>query len=290
MEELSFDVFSNHHKPAVLGESPAIDPESNALWWVDIDGKKILKTSLDSGRTEAWDTPEIPGFVVLAGQNAPALGMQSGIFSFDPTSGAFKRLLHFEGEGSRFNDAALDGSGRLWASTMALDGRPGSAAIHLVREDMTLQTVISGLALPNGMAIDLKRERFIYSDSHPDSQCIWMQRLNEGSPTDIEPRIFASARDLSGRPDGAALDQNGNYWIAGVDGSALYVFDLAGDLQTTVPVPFPAPTKLCFPCPEGRLVVVTSKQEGEFGGRLAKATLPTGMPAGETQPYWNSHT
>ncbi len=88
------------------------------------------------------------------------------------------------------------------------------------------------------------------------------------------------------RPDGAALTRDGSYWIAGVDGSELYVFGLDGELDAAIPVPFPAPTKLCFLDGDSRLVVVSSKNIGESGGYLARASMPLGMSAGIVQRYW----
>lgn len=287
MASLSFQIFSRQHEKAQLGESPCRDPESDDLWWVDISGRQLLKTDTASGETVAWSTPECPGFVVLTAPGSPAVGMETGIFAFLPDLGAFEKLVEFDQPGCRFNDATVDQRGRLWASTMALDAQVGRAEIHLVTEDFGLETFVRELSIPNGLAVDLDRKRIFYSDSHPDIQSIWVKPIVGGSPLKGEATLFASTKNLGGRPDGAALDQDGFYWIAGVDGSELYVFDLDGKLHDTIPVPFPAPTKICFSGHDNRLVVVTSKETGEWGGYLVQATLPQEMTAGLVQPYWN---
>ena len=282
MASLSFQIFSQQHEKAQLGESPCPDPENDDIWWVDISGRRLLKTDIASGETTSWNTPECPGFVVLTASGSPAIGMETGIFAFLPDLGAFEKLVNFDQSGCRFNDATVDQRGRLWASTMALDAQAGRAAIHLITEDFRLETFVDGLSIPNGLAVDLDRKRIFYSDSHPDIQSIWVK------PIDGEATLFASTKNLNGRPDGAALDQDGFYWIAGVDGSELYVFDLHGELHATIPVPFPAPTKICFSGYDGRLAVVTSKEIGERGGYLAQASLPPEIAAGTVQPYWHS--
>lgn len=284
MVSLSFQVFSQRHEKAQLGESPCWDPETNDVWWVDVSGHQLLKTEIASGETIVWKTPECPGFVVLLASGSPAIGMETGIFTFHPDLGAFEKLIDFNQPGCRFNDATVDQQGRLWASTMALDAQAGRAAIHQISEDLRLDTLANGLSIPNGLAVDLDRGRIFYSDSHPDIQSIWVK------PMDGEATLFASTKKLNGRPDGAALDQDGFYWIAGVDGSEIYVFDLDGELHVTIPVQFPAPTKICFSGNDNRLVVVTSKEIGEWGGYLARAELPQGMAAGIAQPYWNPGT
>lgn len=281
MSGLSFQVFSQQHKKAQLGESPCWDSECDDLWWVDVDGKQLLKTNISTGETEVWDLPECPGFVVLTASGAPAIGMETGIFAFAPDTGVFEKLVEYDQPGCRFNDATVDQSGRLWASTMALDAQTGRAAIHLVTGNLGLETFVGGLSIPNGLAVDLDRQRVFYSDSHPDIQSIWVKPI-EGDAT-----LFASTKNLNGRPDGAALDQDGFYWIAGVDGSELYVFDPDGKHHASIPVPFPAPTKICFSGDDNRLVIITSKEAGEWGGYLARAKLPQEMTAGIVQPYWH---
>lgn len=290
MTVLTFQVFSQQHDKVILGESPCRDPKSDDLWWVDVEGRKLLNTNLVSGETKVWDTPECIGFVVLTGSGAPAVGMETGIFSFAPDTGVFAPLVQFDQAGARFNDATVDQGGRLWASTMALDAQTGRAAIHLITEDLRLEIVVEGLSIPNGMAVDLDRGRLFYSDSHPDSQNIWVTTVEDGCRLVGKASVFASTKKLGGRPDGAALDQDGFYWIAGVDGSEIYVFNLEGGLHATIPVPFPAPTKICFSGNDSRLVVVTSKCAGDFGGYLARGQMPASMAAGVAQPYWNLET
>lgn len=280
----SFEVVSKGQERAELGESPCWDPVQNVLWWVDVSGRQLLRTDVDTGRSDSWGTPEVPGFVVLLASETPAVGMESGIYGFVPESGVFELLVAVEQPGCRFNDATVDAHGRLWASTMALDASPGRASIHLVDGHGRLTTVVSGLAIPNGLAVDLGRGRLFYSDSHPDVQSIWERPLlTDGVGAE---RLFATTAALRGRPDGAALDRDGRYWIAGVDGGELYVFGTDGQLAATISVPFPAPTKPCFFGHDGRALAVTSKAVGDNGGRLALAEVPGGAPAGMVQPCW----
>lgn len=269
-----------------LGESPVWDEGTGAIWWVDIDGRKLLRTDATSRQIKVWDTPEMPGFVVMTDRGRPAVGMQSGIFLFDPDSVSFELMIGCKGEGQRFNDATVGPDGRLWASTMGLEAQPGQGAIHLVTPGLELQTAIEGLRTPNGMVVDEVSGRFYYSDSHPDTQTAWFH------PIDVETGSlggqvhFVDFRALGGRPDGAALDSAGRYWIAGVDGSALYVFDPVGQLEQEIPVPFPAPTKPAFLGRDARSLAITSKGVGQSGGYLALATMPESWPSGQVLPPW----
>jgi xylono-1,5-lactonase len=281
MELVDFTLVWPGQGRALLGESPVWDPATNAIWWVDIEGRAVLKTNPVTAQTDRWSTPECPGFVALTGPDQPVIGMETGIFAFDPVGWSFQKLVTFDQDGCRFNDATVDASGQLWVSTMAMDAKPGQAAIHRVTADLSLRPVVTGLTIPNGLAVDPVRNRLYWSDSHRDSQRIWHSNLSAGTPA-----VFASTKACNGRPDGAAIDRRGCYWIAGVDGGEVYVFDPDGTLSTTIPLPFPAPTKVAFFGPDGRRIAITSKDVGEQGGALALAAIPAGMSGGLVQPYW----
>jgi len=287
MVKLDFELIRVEDGRAALGESPVWDPATGDLWWVDVTGKALFCLDTDAGSIRHWKTPEYPGFVVLMGARKPAVGMETGIFLFDPATGAFDRLVPFDRDGHRFNDATVDQKGRLWTSTMALDAKPASADIVQVTGDRTLKPVVRHLTIPNGLAVDLDRGRMFYSDSHPATQSIWTMSVDARTAATGDAGLFATTKSLQGRPDGAALDASGNYWIAGVDGGELYVFDPEGRIFNTVPVPFPAPTKIAFQGADGRSVAVTSKQIGEDGGYVAIARLPEASVPGAVQPYWD---
>ncbi|PHP67755.1 hypothetical protein CSC94_08700 [Zhengella mangrovi] len=286
---LALEIIRQAGARTLLGESPCWDPVTHDVWWVDIEGKRLLFLDRSSGRIDSWDLPEHPGFVVLLASGRPALGLERGIFAFDPETGGLARLVSFDRPGQRFNDAAVDGSGRLWASTMALDAEADTGAIHLVTPDLMLQMIVKNLRIPNGLAADLKRDRLFYSDSHPGVRRVWIRRIAGKPASGGDAAAYVDGDQLGGRPDGAALDTHGNYWIAAADGARLGVFDPDGRLATVLPMPFASPSKPAFGGADGRSIAITSKAIGEEGGYLALADLPADMPAGIVQPFWVPH-
>lgn len=268
---------------AMLGESPFWD-HGDCIWWVDITGRMLMRTTLSTGTADAWPTPEMPGFVVLASPDNPIVGMERGIYSFSPTRGSFERIVPFIGEGERFNDATIDDTGRLWVSTLALDNTSGRGALHRVTGDFRLAVAIDGLTTPNGLAADAAGGRLFLSDSHPDVQTIWSMPCDFASGMLGAREVFATTRHLGGRPDGAALASDaGLYWIAGVDGSALYGFAMDGAPAHTFELPFPAPTKLALTA-DG--IAITAKGEGGYGGELAIARDVPPCLRGRPIPFW----
>ncbi len=259
-------------------------------WWVDTAGKRLFRTDLETRATAFWDLPEEPGFVVLDRRCRPVLGMQTGLFLFAPDAGSLQKLLSLDKPGHRFNDATVDANGALWVSTMALDLARGEAAIYRVMDDLRMEPVVTGLTIPNGMAVDGQRGRLYYSDSHWDVQTIWAVGVDLETGGAGEPVMFASTMERGGRPDGAALDSEGRYWIAAVDGAALYVYSPEGVFLFDVPLPVTAPTKPAFWGECGEKLIVTSKGDGKHGGRLLTVTFSVGLVRGLRQPGWRYDT
>ncbi|MDF1606672.1 SMP-30/gluconolactonase/LRE family protein [Hoeflea sp. YIM 152468] len=271
---------------AELGESPAVDHDAGEVWWVDITGRGLHRSGLESGVTASWGLPEEPGFVVQAASGQPIVGMETGLFAFDPHSGSLKKLLDQTRFGHRFNDATVDSTGVLWVSTMARDAARGAGAIWCVSDDLTLLPVAAGLTIPNGMAVDRIRRRLYYSDSHPDVQTIWTASL-VGHGEIGKSAVFADMKPMSGRPDGAALDADGRYWIAAVDGAALKVFSPDGEPLSEVALPVTFPTKLAFYGEHCENLVVTSKRDGEHGGGLTFLSCAKENVRGTRQTRWS---
>jgi sugar lactone lactonase YvrE len=260
---------------AILGESPFWSPAEDAVWWVDITAGRILRTSIRAGKTLGWETGEQTGFVVPEAGGRIVTGLVSGLFLFDPNVGSFSKLAPNPIKGSRFNDAVTDPVGRLIAGVMDLDNATPLGAIYSIGPDLNFRMMFDGLYTPNGLAFDPVRGRMYFSDSHPESQTIWVCDYDIETGETSARRIFVSCQDFDGRPDGGFCDVDGNYWIAGVGGgSCLWKFTPEG-VQETVPVPMPDPTKPIFD-KSGNLFL-TSKKGENGGGYLATAT---GGPAG----------
>lgn len=201
--------------PAVaeLGESPFWSPEENCVWWVDVTGRQVLRTDVDTGATARWPTPQQIGFIARANGTLVA-GMEQGLFLFEPHAGTFDLVAGTElPAGMRFNDATVDAAGVLWASTMRVANDRAEGAIHVFADDWRMQRVADGFRTPNGLAFDAGRSRLYFSDSHPTVRRVWHAEWHESAGLGAS-RVFMEFDEADGRPDGASLDAEGGYWIA----------------------------------------------------------------------------
>ncbi len=262
---------TSHFEPlsdfkAQLGESPVWAPLYDSVWWVDIVGQKLLRTHMD-GATSVWDTPEMPGFVQVIGIDI-FVGMETGIFQFDISSGQFVNRVRITLADQRFNDACTDKNGQIWAGTMDIENKKDNGVLFLFDpKTNSLAEKLIGFRTINGLAVDDSRQRLYVSDSHPLVQKVWTYSC--GQHDDLHCKAeFASFNEYIGRPDGAGLDTQGNYWIAGVGGGQIFEFSPNGNLINELSVLPNSPTKLAFINSPNPAIVLSSFEDDRDGGRL----------------------
>jgi len=152
--------------------------------------------------------------------------------------------------GMRFNDGRCDRQGRFWAGTMQIDITAGAAAGALYRYDggqsTPLESRLGGLIVPNGLAFSPDGKVMYLSDSHPSVQLIWAFDYDIDSGTAYNRRIFVDMNRYPGRPDGAAIDTDGCYWICANDAGMIHRFTPQGRLERSITLPVKKPTMCAF--------------------------------------------
>ncbi|MDE1990859.1 MAG: SMP-30/gluconolactonase/LRE family protein [Rhizobiaceae bacterium] len=274
---LSFDIFSDHW--GLLGESPVWSEAGNCLWWVDTEGCRLLRTDAATGRTDLWEAPEAVGCLTVRADGTILAGLASGIFLFDPATGSFTIACSPESRGDvRFNDGALDPAGRFWAGTMHREITEPAGALFRIEPDLSHRRFFDGFWTPNGLAFDADRGRMYFSDSHPSVQTIWVCDYDIATGIPSNRQVFATTHDFDGRPDGAFVDSDGTYWIAGVGGSQLLRFMPSGEALAPIPFPVTHPTKLVMNKADPRSIFVTTRrvapEENHLSGHVFRAILP----------------
>src|SRR5690606_884269 len=234
-------------RSATLGESPLWSEDQGCVWWVDIEGRRLLCSEAAGGATREWTAPGPIACHALLPDGDLLAGIGRGLFRFERSGGRFLELARLETDlPVRFNDGALDPVGRFWAGTMDLDNWAPIGALYRIGPDLRPQRVFEGLLTPNGLAFDPDRSRLYFSDSHATVRTVWCCDYDAGTGEVGERRVFARFTEADGRPDGAAIDAEGNYWIAATDVAALLCFAPDGSLRRRVAVPVTHPTKPAF--------------------------------------------
>lgn len=234
---------------AAVGEGILWCDRTAALWWVDIPAGRLFRSDPSDGATRHWDMGEPLGCIALTDGHDLVLGLQSGFARFDPATGKRTALIDPEPDKpqNRLNDGAVSRDGRFLAGTIPLGDRSHPAgAIYRLDPDLTCRKVIDGLHVPNGLAFSPDNTTLYVSDSWPDVRMIWRCAYDAASGTIGPRRPFFDTRAVAGRPDGACVDADGCYWMAGVGGAELVRITPDGKVDTRIALPVARPSKPCF--------------------------------------------
>ncbi|CAN5427268.1 SMP-30/gluconolactonase/LRE family protein [soil metagenome] len=262
----------------IVGESPVWSVAEQALYWVDIEGRQIRRYDWTSHRLSSWTAPERVGCIALRQGGGLIAAMETGVSSVDLPAGAeaptFTPIVtaHHSAPCMRFNDGRCDRQGRFWVGSMCMDMNLASASGALFRltadeiatgNDSSVvmnQPVIDRLIVPNGLGFSPDSRVMYLSDSHPSVQTIWRFDFDADSGTASNRSVFVDMNSYPGRPDGAAVDEDGCYWICGNDAGMVHRFTPQGVLDRSVSLPFSKPAMCAFGGPHLDTLFVTSIQ------------------------------
>ncbi|MDA9930994.1 SMP-30/gluconolactonase/LRE family protein [Alphaproteobacteria bacterium] len=245
-----------------LGEGALWDVEDAALWWVDIRAGLIHKFDPVAGVNTSFDFGEPVGCLARRAAGGLIVASQSGFHLFDPETGARTALVDPESHlaGNRFNDGGTDPRGRFWAGTMRDDGGPPEMRGRFYRynDDGTATAFFDPFFTTNGLTFSPDGQVMYVADTNRTVQTIWKFDYDLDTGTPSNKRLFFDCRDLAGRPDGATVDADGCYWMAGVTGWQVVRITPQGVVDRIIEMPVEKPSKVMFGGANLDLLYVTS--------------------------------
>lgn len=289
--------------PSELGESPFWHPEEKFLYWCDIQGHAVHAWHPATGQHRQWKMPSEPGCCAPAAGGKIVIGLRDGFYLLDTATAALTCLALLPADQHdaavlRLNDGRCDTAGRFWAGSVitprtapraalwCLEADPASATGYTVRQKAGDCFTANGLSFsPDNRTLywantpEHRIDRFDFdvatgeiANRHP-----WVQfdRKVEGQP-------------YGGRPDGAAVDVEGNYWVAMYEGACVLKLSPAGEVLQRIAVPVQCPTMVCFGGEDLRTLFITSARAGRpveeqqaevpAGSLFSTAVAASGLP------------
>jgi sugar lactone lactonase YvrE len=267
--------------PALLGESPFWHPDEAALYWCDIPGRALHRWQPAGARHDTWTLDAEPGCVAPLPGGALLLAQRDGLWRFDPASGRRQRLAAppYDPAHERFNDGKADPQGRLWVGTIYEPRTEPRAALYRWAAGR-LQRMAGDVTVSNGLAFSPDGRTAYWSDT--PSHRIYALDFDGLEGALSRQRIFAEfplrapGADLAaygGRPDGAAVDSEGAYWVAMYEGQRLLRLAPGGEVLREVPLPVRCPTMPCFGGADLRTLFITTARAGRPAEELAAQPL-----------------
>ena len=254
---------------AELGESPVWSRENGVLYFIDIKGRAICSFDPLSGAHTSISLPEDVGCIGLRRGGGFVAGLRSGLWLLD-RSGSLERKLADNPEdnaSSRFNDGKIDPAGRIVLGT--IDEKRVGGLANLYRYDRNkLRVMVPDLTVSNGIAFSPDGRTLYYADS-PKST-VWRSTYDAASGM-IGPRAeFFRTKEDEGRPDGAAVDSQGCYWIALFNGGRVRRYHPDGTMLEEHHLPARCPTMVAFGGEDLKTLYVTTARAGRPEAELAE--------------------
>jgi sugar lactone lactonase YvrE len=238
---------------AKLGEGPRWDAATRRLLWVDIEGCDLHV--LEGGEDRAIALDAMVGAAAPTASGAVLVALADRLALVDLADESVRTLVRLpHGPRLRSNDGACDAAGRFWIGTMGLDQAPGAGALY--RFDGTLERVLEGVTLSNGLGWTRDDTRMYYIDSPTQRVDVFDFELASGQLDGRRP--FVSIDRTDGIPDGLAADDEGGVWVALYGGGCVHRYDERGHLDAVLGVPAENVTSCCFGGDDGRSLFVTT--------------------------------
>jgi sugar lactone lactonase YvrE len=254
-----------------LGECPRWNVQDKAWYWVDIIGRTFYRfdTSLNALEQRVFEFQ--PACFAFTESNEIVLSTSSGLYLLESFNGMLSQISHPEAHlpKQRFNDGTPTPDGDFIIGSIGDGENPTGVSYHFYWEqgEVRYQEIESGFAIINGQGFS-PDGKFYYVTDTPE-QVIYRQPYDAAAKTLGRKEVFYSCKKEE-YPDGAAIDSEGNYWVAMYGSSKISVISPGGKKLNDIALPVSQPTMVAFGGEDMKQVIVTSAAQGLSNDNLKK--------------------
>jgi gluconolactonase len=252
-------------------EGPSFDRDGN-LWVVDISHGRIFRIAPDGGEWTliAEYDGEPNGLKIAADGTILVADYKNGVMRLDPATGAVTplvdryRLERFKG----VNDLFLAGNGDLYFTDQGQTGMQDPTGRVFRFREGRLSCLIATVPSPNGLVTNLA-ETILYL-AVTRANAVWrLPLMPDGGVSKVG--IFVQLSGGSSGPDGMALDEQGNLFVAHCGMGSVWGFSPLGEpLWRIVSCAGIMTTNIAFDGAGNRSLFITESDTGS----ILRATLP----------------
>ena len=278
--------------PCELGESPFWHPLEQRLYWVDISARQILRCDGAGGAVECWDLPSEPGCIAPAARGGWVLALRDGVFRALSWGGPLQPIVRLDYDPARMraNDGKCDALGRFWIGTLDETKTARNAALYSLdcrhAQAPLLVRQLDGATTANGLAWSPDQRTLYWADTPTHRVQAWDFDLSHNTlgasrelmqfapkPPGWQPAPAHPCATYGGRPDGAAVDVQGNYYVAMFEGQRVCQLAPDGTLLAEFATPLLCPTMPCFGGADLQTLYLTSARHHRSAAELAAFPL-----------------
>lgn len=262
----------------IIGENPLWHPTERRLYWTDITGGKLFWYEPATGEHKViYEGEPVGGFTIQA-DGALLLFMTRGAVKIWRQGKLVTVIDEIpEERESRFNDVIADPEGRVFCGTMPTPERLGR--LYRLDADASLSVVVEDVGTSNGLGFTPDGKGLYYTDS--PERVIYLFDYDRATGAIGNRRVFSTAAEDDGLPDGMTVDSEGYVWSARWGGSSLVRLDPRGNEVQRIHFPAKKVSSVIFGGDDyGDIYVTTANQDGkevEGPGAGALFRLRTGV-------------
>jgi len=275
-------------EPDILGESPFWQPHEGRLYWVDIPGKRLRRMKVanifrPSREVDNWRLSEEPGCFAPVLNGGWVMALRSGVYRAEVWGGELTMLAPapYDTETLRFNDGKCDPAGFFWSGSIYEPRDQAAAHLYALQADGSFTVKAGHAMVANGLAWSPDAQTLYWSDTAAHCVRAWDYEMDGQRLSN--PRVFVQfpakpkdwvygadvAKAYAGRPDGAAVDVEGNYYVAMYEGHRLAKIAPDGACLAYIHTPVQCPTMPCFGGEDLRTLMITTSAHGRSDAEIA---------------------
>jgi sugar lactone lactonase YvrE len=230
----------------ILGEAPLWCMEEQVVYWVDIDGKTVLRFDPRTGDRQIFPQTYEYGCIVKRSDGGFIAGTNAGLVFLDselqiPEVFATPEIGFPR---NRFNDGKCDSRGRFWVGSTDMDESEPNGSLYRVTGAGDVAQMLPDVVVSNGLGWSPDDKTMYFTDSGPGVIYAFDYDIETG---DIDNRrLFARVDPADGMPDGLAVDAEGFVWGAHWGGWRLTRYDPDGRIDRVIGMPVPNVTSVAF--------------------------------------------
>jgi len=253
-----------------VGEGPVWDVEEQALYYIDILARQVLRWDPATDDHRTWTVPDMIGSMALRTKGGAIVALPSGIHTLDFESGAVEALALIEpaNPNTQLADGKVDRKGRFVFGISHRQAKEPLGGVYSLGTEGALSQLDRDIVLGNGPCWSPDNKTFYHADSMRHMIYAYDYDLDTGAASNR--REFFNSSAYGPIPDGATTDTQGNLWTAICEGGVVLQISPQGKVMREIAMPTKLPASCMFFGPELDRLFVPSI-DPSFLGRQPEA-------------------
>jgi sugar lactone lactonase YvrE len=233
-----------------VGEGPVWDEAEQALYYIDILDKRVMRWDPASGDHRTWDVPAMIGSMALRERGGAIVALPDGIHALDFDSGAVTPFALFDpaDPAIQLADGKGDREGRFVFGTSHRQAKEPVGGLYSLGLNGRITQLDDGLILGNGPCFSPDDRTLYHADSMRQTIYAYDYDIAAGSASNR--RKFFDTTEYGPIPDGATVDASGDLWVAICEGGVVLRLSPDGAVKQVVEMPTRLPASCMFFGPE----------------------------------------